>query len=73
LQLARNNVSREFEKVDDWLIVNKLSLNLLKTSFMVVSHSQIPNDLSISVRNHQLNRVNVTKFLGVQIDDKLSY
>jgi len=66
-------VNTEFRKVDDWLIANKLSLNLTKSTFMVISHSNIPSDLSLSVRNHNLSRVNFAKFLGVLIDDRLTF
>lgn len=68
-----NEVHREFVKVDNWLVINKLSLNLLKTTFMIFSHSHLPSNLSISVRGHQLGRVHVVKFLGVLIDDKLTF
>ena len=67
-----NEASREFVRVDDWLAVNKLSLNLSKTNYMIVSHSNIPQNL-FTIRGISLPRVNSAKFLGVTIDDKLTF
>ena len=67
------DVNRELILVDEWLVVNKLSLNLSKTTFVLVSHSCVPDNLSISIRDQEIERVCVAKFLGVRIDDKLSF
>lgn len=68
-----DDVNREFLKVDEWLSTNKLSLNFSKTEFMIISHCRIPEGLTMSVRDNLLSRVDVAKFLGVFIDDKLSF
>lgn len=73
LGVLRGTVNEELVRIDNWLIANKLSLNVNKTTFMVFSHSHIPNDLTIQIRGLCLERVNVTKFLGVYIDDKLIF
>lgn len=67
------SVNREFMKVDEWLIANKLSLNLAKTTFMIFTHSIIPRNLTMNIRDQVIKRVDVTKFLGVLIDDKLTF
>lgn len=66
-------VNGELTRVDEWLMVNMLSLNVLKTTYMVISHSNVPNDLAIKIRNVNLERASVAKFLGVLIDDKLTF
>ena len=68
-----DTVNVEFSKVDSWLVVNKLSLNLSKTTYMIITHSSIPDDLSIRIRDVEINRVSVSKFLGIHIDDGLTF
>ena len=72
-----DNVNKELTKVSDWLAVNKLSLNVDKTKFMIfhtkqkqLSHEQIPN---IKINNQQVERVKNFKFLGVLIDHNLTW
>ena len=68
-----NSINVELHSLDDWLKSNRLSLNLLKTSYMVISHNAIPDSLDIKIRNTQLKRVREAKFLGVLIDDGLTF
>ena len=66
-------MSGELAKIDRWLVANRLSLNLTKTSYMVFSHNNIPDDPKISVRNVDIGRVHKTSFLGINIDDQLKF
>ena len=66
-------MSGELAKIDRWLVANRLSLNLTKTSYMVFSHNNIPDDPKISVRNVDIDRVHKTSFLGINIDDQLKF
>ena len=71
LQDIMNN---ELTKVDDWMICNKLSLNVSKTKFMIFAkpNKVIPN-ISLKIRNDVLEQVNVFNFLGITIDSKMSW
>ena len=54
--------------------MNKVTLNLSKTHFMVfhrVNHKL--NNISISLNSIPIEQVNYTKFLGVVIDNKLDW
>jgi len=68
-----NVMSSELEKLNLWFKVNKLSLNVKKTNFMLFSQKRAKNDLRIAIDNHNLDRVEVTKFLGVYIDSNLNW
>ena len=64
----------ELCKVDDWLKANRLSLNIDKTFYMIITHNNYDEtDINIRIRDVQLSRVTSTKFLGVTIDDRLSH
>ena len=61
-------------EIQDWLSCNKLSLNILKTHYMIfTSQKKIVHDVNVMICNTAIKRVYVTKFLGVQIDSKLSW
>lgn len=68
-----SDVSLELSSINRWLIANRLSLNIDKTYFMVISHNSIPDDTTIKMRNNKLNQVHQTKFLGIILDDKLKF
>ena len=57
----------------NWFAINKLSLNVAKTNFMVFSNRTVPNDIEVTINNYKIDQVYTTKFLGVVIDDKLNW
>ena len=52
--------------------MNKLSLNLSKTSFMLFRNRPPDVDFNVFIEHERINRVHVTKFIGIYIDDKLN-
>ena len=65
----------EMIKVVDWLKTNKLSLNLKKTHFMLFrkKRGQIALNNDSIIDNVVINRTNHTKFLGVMVDQHLTF
>ena len=73
MQLSRD-ISNELDKLSVWFAVNKLILNVSKTNFMVFGNSKHRNTtLQVSIKNSNIKRVYVTKFLGILIDDRLNW
>ena len=69
-----NILNKELVEVYSWFKSNKLSLNSSKTNYIIFSKSSIsPSNSDIIINNESINRVLSTKFLGVIIDDKLSW
>ena len=67
-------ISEELGKVREWLICNRHSLDIDKTSFMIFTHSNIQNiPVSVSIGGSEIIKTNCTKFLGLHIDDKSNY
>ena len=60
----------DLKHVSSWLIANKLTLNVIKTVYMVVGSRQrlatLEGDLKLQIDGTSLRRVQVTKCLGVQ-------
>ena len=75
LELALN---AELAKPHEWLNVNKLSLNIAKTEFMLIGSRQrlattIDHSLTLQIKGHEIEGVPRTKSLGVYIDQNLSW
>ena len=70
-----HTLNMELDKVTTWFKANKLSLNHSKANFKVFTSSTRPlGDLNtIRIDNIVISRVHSTKFLGVIIDDKLTW
>lgn len=65
----------ELIKFKDWLNANRLSLNIDKTHFMIFrpKKTRIHTDISISIDNKAISRIESIKFLGIFIDSNLSW
>ena len=77
-----NEVIPAFVNICEWLKMNKLALNVLKTEFMIIGTSQRLNILDqtpettpyiISVDGCQIRRVKSVKYLGLIVDDTLTW
>ena len=68
-------VNRELKKVKMWLEVNKLSLNIDKTNFIIFKSPQrsLPETVSIKIGKFPIKRTCYVKFLGVLLDENLSW
>ena len=67
-------LNEELSNIASWLKINKLLLNVDKTQFMIFSRkqNQIEN-IVIKIEGQIIERVTQTKFLGVIIDEKLTW
>ena len=69
-------VNNELAKIVIWLKVNKLSLNLTKTNFMIFMihprQKKVNANFPLSLENTVIRQVTETKILGVLIDQHLS-
>uniref|UniRef100_A0A8C7XUM2 Reverse transcriptase domain-containing protein n=1 Tax=Oryzias sinensis TaxID=183150 RepID=A0A8C7XUM2_9TELE len=66
-------VNTELNNIKLWMDYNKLSLNLNKTKVMFFGNYNTNKEPSIVINNVLIERVTEIKFLGVFIDDKLSW
>ena len=78
-KLSTNHVVKSFSLPGAtivWLVVNKLSLNVLKPEFIIIGSRQrmasLEGNVDLSVGGYSLKRVQETKFLGVHIDENLT-
>ena len=70
----QNELNMEMIKISSWLKANKLSLNIYKTHFMLFKGKRkIKDEINIKIDHTQIKQTQCTKFLGVQIDDKITW
>ena len=70
-----DKMNEELIKINTWLQLNKLSLNITKTNFMLFKSSskKITKQLNIKIKDHYITQVKSTKFLGTIVDDQLKW
>ena len=73
----QNVINTELKGLSDWLTTNKLSLNIVKTEFMVVGSRQriktLNNEIDIEINGNMVNQVTSLKSLGVHLDNHLMW
>jgi len=61
-------------KVMDWLTANKLSLNISITKYMLITNKHvITESFVIDVNSNRIGRTLTYKYLGIIVDEKLSW
>ena len=79
LKKIENIMNSELTKIKEWCDINKLSINMGKTNFMIVKSARKKDmTIDIQIRSkdgscHSLERKHCIKYLGVMIDDSISW
>ena len=71
--ILANTLNIELNKVTQWIKANKLSLNMQKTKYMLFSNSIEQLPINIIFDDTPLEEVTDIKFLGIIVDNKLSW
>ena len=68
-------LNEELIKIDSWMRSNKLSVDIKKTNYVVFKSAQkkASSDLPLSFNSQILKENNSVKFLGVYIDNSLTW
>ena len=67
-------INEELNKVNYWLVTNKLSLNFNKTKYMQFHKApkHVPHQ-HLQINNNEISRVDTFNFLGLQINENLKW
>ena len=57
----------------EWLLANKLSLNISKSNFLIISPKKVIKTINLSINDKKLKQENYTKYLGIIIDEQLNW
>ena len=71
-------INSELKNLHQWLVTNRLSLNIAKTEFMIIGSRQrllvhSNEHINIEIDGIAIKKVNETKSLGLQIDEHLTW
>ena len=72
LEDLKFKIDIDLANISQWLYANKVTLNLNKSNFMLFSLCK-KNIISLTLKNHSLKQSSCTKYLGVLIDEHLSW
>ena len=69
------SLNEELKKLNTWMKTNKLSVDINKTNYVIFSSKQKTTKINLPVLfdDKPLKRVNVVKFLGIYIDENLTW
>ena len=74
IELLEKGVDIEINKVYQWLAANKLTLNISKSKFMMISNKKNTlNEFRVKIANEALESCDHYKYLGVIIDKNLNW
>ena len=73
LDFIERVVNVQLAKVAEWLLANKLSLNVSKSNFLIISPKKVIKTINLSLNNKKLKQENYTKYLGIIIDEQLNW
>ena len=66
---VQSSLSRDLSNIHKWLLCNKLTLNSIRTEFMLIGSRQklsaLPESLELSIDNIPIKQVSTTKSLGI--------
>ena len=69
-------VNEGLQKITTWFHTNKLSLNIKKSNFIIFlpkGKKYNTDNVKININGNEIKQVNFTKFLGIYIDEHLSW
>ena len=74
----KRTVNHELSLLDDWLISNKLTLNMLKTHYLLIANTNVltvkdRKKFKLTIRKYTLHEIDHIKYLGVILDNKLNW
>ncbi len=75
LNKLESTINKELTSVSDWLIANKLTLNLSKSNFLLIHPRQktLRRKIELKLNNELIREVEEVKYLGVLIDKHLNW
>ena len=60
-------------RLQDWFIANKLTLNVEKTCFSLLSNKRSIPNLTLTLNDQKVDKVHIARYLGMYLDDNLNW
>ena len=76
IEEMERTINLDLLNVKEWLLANKLSLNIVKIEYLLIcsphNTKYLSSEPNVCVGNESIERIQVTKALGVQSDEHLA-
>ena len=71
----KSQVQLEIDKINNWMISNKLTINYKKSYYMIVGNTKSVDKakFNLTINHNLIKKSEFVKYLGVFLDDKLSW
>ena len=79
IKALQKTLNHEMKLIHEWLVANKLTLNLSKTKYMIFHNNNVKNiyrktkKFKININKYCIKQVTEFKYLGVHFDSKLNW
>ena len=73
LDTIEQTVNCEIKNFSEWLLANKLSLNVVKSNFLIIRPHKNNRAINLKRNDQKLKQEAFSKYLGVLIDEKLNW
>ena len=74
LSMLGRTMNKELEKLHEWLCINRLSLNISKTNFVIFCPENKPKiPVTLLINKQAIDEERHVKYLGVLIDSQLTF
>ena len=77
INVIAEKLNNDLENVSTWMSANKLTLNRTKTEYVIIGSNKrvkhIDTEPCLQIKYREVNRVKITKSLGIMIDENLSW
>ena len=78
IKKLKRAINHELKLLDEWLVSNKLTLNMAKTKYMLISNINMltakdRKKFKLTIRKYTLHELDHIKYLGVFLDNKLTW
>lgn len=72
---VENFANQDLTKIESWAKANKIKFNESKSKVLVITRKKKPNNemINIYLNNKSLEQVEILKYLGIYIDNKLKF
>ena len=74
--ILQQQVKKEIDKIENWVTSNKLTINCNKSCYMIISRNKKKidtNEFNVSISGDVIVKSDYVKYLGVFLDDRLSW
>ena len=77
LQILQDLINEDLSEINTWLCTSKLSLNVIKTKYMILASeaklAKIDQNPKLLIQNKEIKRVDTADYLGITINESLDW